>query len=99
MLIGIPNRRALERVERRLAENAIPHVSWYEPDGDLGFTSIATVPLTREEKECLAHYRLWSDNLLPRSLDVERPATRKNCGETVLRMHPGEPVSLMAPEA
>ena len=46
-------------MEKKLADNAIDHVSWEEPDYDMGFTAIATVPLTGEQKLPLANYRLW----------------------------------------
>lgn len=59
VLIGIPNIRSLSKVERKLQENSISHFSWHEPDFDLGFTSIATVPLSGDIRKVLENYRLY----------------------------------------
>ncbi len=91
VLIGVPDKSALERVERRLAENSIPHCSWHEPDGDLGFTSIATVPLTLQQKECLAHYRLWKPLFSGSSVGQSASQPSKVAERSVVRVHPGEP--------
>lgn len=64
VLIGMPNMRSLVRVERKLQESGISHFSWHEPDYDMGFTAIATVPLRGEIRKVLANYRLYQ---LPRS--------------------------------
>lgn len=91
VLIGVPDLPALQRAERKLADNGIPHVSWHEPDNDLGFTSIATIPITAEEKKCLSSFRLWSPTSAC-SLDVERLAVLTDLGDTVARRHPGAPI-------
>lgn len=59
IVIGVPDIKALERVMGKLARNCIKHMMWVEPDGDLGFTALATAPLTKEERLPLANYRLW----------------------------------------
>ena len=60
VMIGTPHPKAFDKVVRRLAENEIAHYVWTDPDTDYGPTAIATVPLTSEQKQCLANYRLWS---------------------------------------
>lgn len=51
----------------KLDEQRIAHHCWYEPDGDLGFTAIATIPLDVDRKQVLKHYRLWSSPIHPSS--------------------------------
>jgi hypothetical protein len=51
---------ALKRVQTKLNLHQIPHFPWVEPDLDLGFTTIATIPLTYEQKQALRNYRLYS---------------------------------------
>lgn len=62
--IGVPDKPALERVLAKLKANQIPHYAWHEPDYDYGFTSIATVPLTVEQKQVLENYRLWKHSCI-----------------------------------
>ena len=59
VFVGVPNTRSLEKVLKKLKDNQIPHYPWHEPDGDMGFTSIATAPLNSEQKSVLCNYRLW----------------------------------------
>jgi hypothetical protein len=95
VLIGVPDLPALNRVQRKLAGCGIPHCAWIEPDNDMGFTSIATVPLSREEKEPLAHYRLWRLPIHACSSEKEQPVLT---GRSVVQVHPGVPI-LSAPVA
>lgn len=75
VLIGVPNRAALERVQAKLHDAEVGYYCWHEPDMDLGFTAIATQPLTGEEKQFLANYRLWRPSF-PGSSGAERPVLR-----------------------
>lgn len=59
ILIGVPSRRHLEKVRDKLVQNDIYHYVWHEPDSDMGFTAIATVPLEGSQKLVLSKYRLW----------------------------------------
>lgn len=59
VLIGVPTKSSLLRVEKKLIDHAIDHVAWEEPDYDFGLTALATVPLTREQKKPLANYCVW----------------------------------------
>lgn len=57
--IGVPNRASLEKALEKLKAHQIVHARWDEPDFDLGFTSIATAPLSKEQKSVLSNYRVW----------------------------------------
>lgn len=57
--IGVPNLKSLHKVKAKLEENFITHLCWSEPDNDLGFTAVATVPLCGKIREVLSNYRLW----------------------------------------
>lgn len=59
VVIGVPNKEALERVSAKLLQHKIRHYNYSEPDYQMGFTAIATVPLSVEEKKVLSNYRLW----------------------------------------
>jgi hypothetical protein len=59
--IGVPDLAALKRVQYKLVQNQIPHYAWTEPDFDLGFTSITTVPLDFNQKQILKNYRVYSN--------------------------------------
>lgn len=58
VVIGVPDTRALDRVRTKLDAHGIPHFPWHEPDGDLGFTAIATAPLRGDDRKVLGNYRL-----------------------------------------
>lgn len=92
VLIGVPDVAALKRAQYKLSDLGIVHYAWHEPDGDLGFTSIATVPLGREEKEPLKQYRLWRHPMFARSSEKERSSSKVDEG-SVVQFHPGEPTS------
>ncbi len=99
ILIGVPDKAALNRVEIKLAANAIPHCAWHEPDFDnaLGFTAIATIALTAEQKKPLAKYRLWQPSTTCACNSVkEWPAAHKAAGRSMVQVHPGAPDSMSA---
>lgn len=99
VLIGVPDLAALKRADRKLSDCGIVHCAWTEPDGDMGFTAIATVPLSSEEKEPLKQYRLWRHSLFARSSEKERLSAHKSDGGSVVQFHPGEPTLSQAPVA
>lgn len=99
VLIGVPDKAALDRVTQKLAANAIPHCAWSEPDLNLGFTAIATIALTTEQKQPLARYRLWRPIYSPVVQLVEQPAAFKSSGKLGVQILPGEPSSTDAPLA
>ena len=59
VLIGVPDKNALFRVEKKLASCAIRHEVFYEPDGNMGLSAIATEPLGQDQRRELSNYRLW----------------------------------------
>lgn len=59
-MIGVPDLKALLRVDQKLKDNQIEHCNWEEPDYDYGFTAICTAPLMGEKREVLKKYRVYS---------------------------------------
>lgn len=76
VLIGVPNLKSLLKVERKLMEAQIHYFAWHEPDNDMGFTSIATVPLSGHIRSILSNYRLYQ---MPRGIS-ECPLDSKSRG-------------------
>ncbi len=62
VLIGTPTQAGLERIRQKLVAHDIEHVCWNEPDFDVGFTSISTIPLTADQRAPLSNYCLWRPN-------------------------------------
>lgn len=60
VLIGLPNKAALQRALGKLRAAHIPHYEWHEPDYDFGFTAIATAPIRGEQRDALKNYRVYS---------------------------------------
>lgn len=89
VLIGVPNEMALMHVRDELRAAGVGFHLWEEPDFDMGFTAIATTPLTKQEKQLLSHYRLWRP-IFPSSSVKERTASQVAVG-SVVEVHPGEP--------
>ena len=83
VLIGVPNQKALERVIQKLQDNHIEFSSFVEPDNDLGLTAVATVPLTAEQREILANYKLWTEDefLFARSSTGRAPSFREDADD------------------
>jgi hypothetical protein len=90
VLIGMPDKAALQRVLTKLKSNNILHYSWTEPDYDLGLTAVATGPLYGEQREALRNYRLYNspvakttERLILNEEDLgEDPSGRANAGGT-----------------
>lgn len=79
VLIGVPNKKALQKVLLKLQENRIDASAFYEPDNDLGLTAVATVPLTEEQRVVLQNYKIW--NLPhPTSSVVRAPSSQDEGG-------------------
>mgnify|MGYP001029267803 CR=1 FL=1 len=58
--LGIKNKTQLERAEQMLIDNNIKYHKFYEPDNNMGHTSITTEPLDMEQKKLFKKYRLWT---------------------------------------
>ena len=62
VLIGVPSKKALERVISKLKFNNIDHSAFYESDDDMGLSAVATVPLSDEQRSVLQGYKLWKED-------------------------------------
>ena len=62
VLIGVPSRKSLEKVITKLKLNNIDFSAFYEMDGDMGLSAVATVPLCEEKRAILSKYKLWNIN-------------------------------------
>ena len=62
VLIGVPNKKSLERVIQKLQKNNIDHTPFYEPDWNMGLSAVATTPnLTGEQRSALKNYSIWRE--------------------------------------
>ena len=59
VLVGVPDKAALFRVERKLRDGAVGHAVFYEPDGNMGLSAVATEPLGQGQRRLLSNYRVW----------------------------------------
>ena len=59
VLVGVPDKSALFRVERKLRDAGVEHSVFYEPDNNMGLSALATAPLPQEQRRLLSNYRLW----------------------------------------
>lgn len=62
VLIGVPHKKALERVINKLIAHSIDFSDFYEPDHGIGLSAVATVPLTEEQHAALRNYKLWNES-------------------------------------
>lgn len=60
ILLQVPDQAALEEAAKRLDRYNVEHRMFYEPDfGPMGFTALATRPLTRKkERFLMANYEM-----------------------------------------
>lgn len=65
--LGIKDGKELRSAERHLIRNGIKYHKFYEPDNDLGFTSITTEPLDFSMKPLFKKFSLWKfkDEFIP----------------------------------
>jgi len=62
VLIGVPNKKALERVIVKLRANNIEHSPFFEPDWDMGLSAVATTTnLSDEQRNALRNYAIWRE--------------------------------------
>lgn len=62
VLIGVPDKKALDRVIKKLINNSINFSDFYEPDHGIGLSAVATVPVTEKQRRILHGYRLWNES-------------------------------------
>ena len=59
IVIAIKNKAKLEKVLKDLEEKGIKHIPFIEPDWNYNLTSIATEPLTQDQRVLLKRHQLW----------------------------------------
>ena len=60
VLIGVPTKKALERVIKKLNQHNIAHTPFHEPDWDMGLSAVATTPnITEDQRSALMNYCVW----------------------------------------
>lgn len=98
VLIGVPGIASLNKARTKLEDHGIQHLCWSEPDNDMGFTSIATHPLTKESKAPLAKYRLWKPMVYPHACSsVVEHSDKRMCGGKVGGSNPSRRTSSIGP--
>ena len=61
VLVGVPDKEALEAVIERLNRYNIEHEAYYEPDFDIGLSAVATYPIfDKKQKKAMGTYKLWT---------------------------------------
>lgn len=54
--IGLPNKASLLKTLNKIKSHQIPHSPWEEPDWDMGFTAIATAPISGSIRDVFYKY-------------------------------------------
>lgn len=82
VLIGVPSKKALEKVFSKLKINRISASAFYESDDDMGLSAVATVPVNDEQRAILQNYKLWNENefLHAHSSVVRAPSSQEDGG-------------------
>lgn len=78
VLIGVPHKKALERVIQKLVDHNINFSDFYEPDHGMGLSAVATVPVTEEQRTILHDYRLWNESTFNNTSVAQRSERRDN---------------------
>jgi len=59
VLLDANNEEHLEDIADFLKQHEIRFHKFYEPDNDMGYSSITTEPLTAERKKKLSNFKMW----------------------------------------
>ena len=59
VLLELKDQEHLYNTEDFLKSHGIRFHNFFEPDNDIGHSSITTEPLTKEQKKVLSNFRLW----------------------------------------
>lgn len=59
ILLDAKDSNHLEEISSFLDSNFIRYYKFYEPDDQMGYTSITTEPLTPERKKKLSNFKMW----------------------------------------
>lgn len=77
VLIGVPDKAALEGVSRKCAEFQIAHHIFFEPDFQYGYTAIATEIVEGEKRLAFAEYDSWKQFRISSSM-AEQPVLSRS---------------------
>lgn len=61
IVIGLKNKKELEKAAKRLKESGIDTIEFIEPDWEYGLTTFGTRPLKQDERHIMRRYRLWKN--------------------------------------
>lgn len=59
ILIGAKNKAHLYEIAEFLEFNNIKYYMFFEPDNNMGHSSLTTEPLTQDQKRILSKFKLW----------------------------------------
>jgi hypothetical protein len=59
ILLEINSQEELIALSKKLFDNRILNHTFFEPDDDMGYTSLTTEPLTGEKRKLFSNMRLW----------------------------------------
>jgi hypothetical protein len=60
VLFEVKNEEHLVKTNEYLKSHGLKTYMFYEPDYDMGYTSIATEPLSGEDREVCKRFKMWS---------------------------------------
>ena len=63
ILLAIKDEAHLEQIKYYLDMNEIENYMFFEPDYDMGFTSICTEPIQGDRKKLFKKFNLWKHNV------------------------------------
>lgn len=61
IVIGLKNKKELEKARDRLRSHGIETIEFHEPSWDYGFTTFGTRPLEQSERHHMRRYQLWKN--------------------------------------
>ena len=59
VLLELKDKNHLSQTEELLVEHGIRYHNFYEPDNDMGHSSITTEPLSLHQKKIFKNFKLW----------------------------------------
>jgi hypothetical protein len=61
IVIGLKNKKELEKAQKRLVDNGIEIIEFHEPDWDYGLTTFGTPPIGQDQRQIMKRYQLWKN--------------------------------------
>jgi len=59
ILLEVNSQEELNNLSKKLNNSGILSYRFFEPDDDMGYTSLTTEPVTDEQRKLFSNYRLW----------------------------------------